>query len=150
MNLNKIVLGLVILSSLAAAPVFGETLVSVRVEGIKQMPGEVGIAVYHQPQGYPTHLEQAYETEWIPLKTEMETVTAEFDSLEPGEYALSVLHDTNGNRQVDRSLLGFPKEGVGFSNNCRVYLSAPKFKNCKFTLAEGEKKKITIRLEYQN
>lgn len=50
---------------------------------------------------------------------------------------------------MDRSTLGFPKEGVGFSNDQKVVLSAPKFHKAKFLLQEGENKEIIIQLDYR-
>lgn len=124
-------------------------LLTVKVTEIQQrFKGEVGVALYNGPVGYPTHFEHTYETEWAPLKPDEATVKVEFDGLPPGDYAVSVLHDANGNRMVDRSTLGFPKEGVGFSNGQKVYLSAPKYKKCKFPIAAGEKKEIVIPLDY--
>ena len=122
----------------------------VRVEGIKDLKGEVGVALYNHKLGYPTHLEHAYETEWVPLKQGQNTVEVVFDTIPPGEYAVSVVHDTNGNRLVDRSRMGFPKEGVGFSNNQKVTLRAPRFDNAKMLLSAGENKKIVIQLDYRD
>ena len=122
----------------------------VRVEGIKDLKGEVGVALYNHKLGYPTHLEHAYETEWVPLKQGQNTVEVVFDTIPPGEYAVSVVHNTNGNRLVDRSRMGFPKEGVGFSNNQKVTLRAPRFDNAKMLLSAGENKKIVIQLDYRD
>ncbi|GAB3021847.1 hypothetical protein GCM10027284_46660 [Cyclobacterium sediminis] len=36
-------------------------------------------------------------------------------TLEPGEYMISVFHDSNKNGKMDYNLLGKPKEGYGFS-----------------------------------
>ena len=88
--------------------------------------------------------------EWVPLKQGQNTVEVVFDTIPPGEYAVSVVHDTNGNRLVDRSRMGFPKEGVGFSNNQKVTLRAPRFDNAKMLLSAGENKKIVIQLDYRD
>ena len=46
-------------------------------------------------------------------------------NLEPGDYAVAIYHDENGNGQLDKRLFGIPKEPYGFSNNYRPRLSAP-------------------------
>lgn len=125
-------------------------VLEVTVSGIQKPAGEVGVAVFSGPTGFPSHLEHSYEVEWTRLESGMSTVTATFESLPPGDYAVSVLHDENGNRQLERSGLGFPKEGVAFSNDQKVKLSAPKFKKCQFPLAAGEHKKIAVQLEYRD
>lgn len=45
----------------------------------------------------------------------------------PGAYAVSVMHDENGNGRVDTSMLGFPKEGWATSNNVKPTFRAPTF-----------------------
>lgn len=124
---------------------------TVRVEGIQQgKKGEVGVAVFSSRKGYPIHIEHSYETSWIPVEGGKDALDFTFDSLPAGEYAVSVLHDENGNRALERSTLGFPKEGVGFSNDQKVKLSAPKFEKCKFPLQPGENKKMAVTLEYRD
>ena len=145
-----IVLLVVVFSSVTQAQDAVAPKLEVRVEGIKSdKGGELGVAVFNSRTGYPIHIEHAYEAEWVEVQKRMETVDTVFDSLPAGEYAVSVLHDVNGNRILERSRLGFPKEGVGFSNDQKVRLSAPKFDKCKFTLSEGENKKIVIQLDYR-
>jgi len=124
--------------------------IEVRVEGIRNGIGEVGVALFSNPKGYPTHLEHAYETEWVKSKAGRETINVIFEGIPFGEYAVSVVHDESGNRKVDRSTLGFPKEGVGFSNKQRVKLSAPKFRKSKFPFSNGENEKLVIQLDYRH
>ncbi len=122
----------------------------VRVEGIKDLKGEIGVALWNSKLGYPTHLEHAYEAEWIPVKGGETVMAAVFDTMPAGEYAISVVHDTNENRKVDRSFFGFPKEGVGFSNDQKVVMSAPRYDKSKFPLVAGENKIIVIKLDYRD
>ncbi len=122
----------------------------VRVDGIKDLKGEIGVALWNSELGYPTHLEHAYEAEWIPVKGGETAVAAIFASMPAGEYAVSVVHDTNGNRKVDRGFFGFPKEGVGFSNDQKVVMSAPRYDKSKSPLVAGENKSIVIKLDYRN
>ena len=122
----------------------------VRVEGIKDLKGEIGVALWNSKLGYPTHLEHAYEAEWIPVKGGETIMAAVFDTIPAGEYAVSVVHDTNENRKVDRSFFGFPKEGVGFSNDQKVVMSAPRYDKSKFPLVAGENKIIVIKLDYRD
>ncbi len=122
----------------------------VRVEGIKDLKGEIGVALWNSKLGYPTHLEHAYEAEWNPVKGGETVMAAVFDTMPAGEYAVSVVHDTNENRKVDRSFFGFPKEGVGFSNDQKVVMSAPRYDKSKFPLVAGENKIIVIKLDYRD
>ena len=122
---------------------------AVRVESIRNNTGEIGVALFRSPKGYPTHTEHAYEAQWIGVPEGTNVVEVVFEGVPFGDYAVSVLHDENGNRKLERSTLGFPKEGVGFSNDQTVKLSAPSFKASKLTLAKAGDIKIVIRLEYR-
>jgi uncharacterized protein (DUF2141 family) len=124
---------------------------AVRVNAIDgQRKGEVGIALFENKKGYPTHIEHAYEPAWIPVQTGVESAEHTFEGLPAGDYAVSVLHDENGNRKMERSTFGFPKEGVGFSNDQKVKLSAPDYEDCQFLLSEGEHQSIAITLDYRD
>jgi uncharacterized protein (DUF2141 family) len=64
----------------------------------------------------------------------------------PGSYGLALYHDANGNGKIDRSGLGIPKEGFGFSNNPRILFSAPKLKSVRLTVgAAGAQTRIRMR-----
>jgi uncharacterized protein (DUF2141 family) len=65
----------------------------------------------------------------------------------PGTYAVAVYHDENDNHHLDRSFLGLPAEGYGFSNNVRPLLGLPSFDSVTFQVGPGETR-INIRLIY--
>lgn len=65
------------------------------------------------------------------------TVTLEID-LPPGEYALSVFHDLDGDGKLKRSFIGIPKEPAGLSNNAVPRFGPPKYKDAKFTVGESQ------------
>lgn len=45
----------------------------------------------------------------------------------PGVYGLAVYHDANADRRFDRSFVGLPAEGYGFSNNAPTLFGLPRF-----------------------
>ncbi len=61
------------------------------------------------------------------------TIELTFEDLAPGEYAIRLMHDENGNGSLDRNPLGMPIEGYGFSNNPRV-MRAATFDEARFTV----------------
>lgn len=65
----------------------------------------------------------------------------------PGRYAAQGTQDENGNGEVDRGLLGIPKEGVGFSNDARIRLSPPKFEDAAFDHGSAPQR-ISFSLRY--
>lgn len=65
----------------------------------------------------------------------------------PGAYGLALYHDENDNGKIDRNALGIPKEGFGFSNNPRIFLSAPGFSKVRFVVGGGGAA-LNIRMRY--
>ncbi|MBT8267523.1 MAG: DUF2141 domain-containing protein [Bacteroidia bacterium] len=61
-------------------------------------------------------------------------VTVTFKDVDPGTYAIMVLHDKNENNRMDFYDDGLPKESYGMSNNPTHY-GPPKFTNAKFEMA---------------
>ena len=60
------------------------------------------------------------------------TATITFTNVAPGQYAVVVVHDKNGNRKMDNNFLGIPKEKGGFSNNAPAKMGPAKFDKAAF------------------
>ncbi len=63
------------------------------------------------------------------------TLTAE--NLPSGEYAIRVMHDVNGNGELDTNFVGRPTEPYAFSNNARGTFGPATWEEARFVL-EGE------------
>ncbi|MFN0031007.1 MAG: DUF2141 domain-containing protein [Flavobacteriales bacterium] len=61
-----------------------------------------------------------------------DTLTADIHDLKYGEYALAIYQDINSNSEMDKNLIGFPKERYAFSNNFKVSVKLPVYDQCKF------------------
>lgn len=67
-----------------------------------------------------------------------------FAPLQPGEYAVMVIHDENSNRKLDRNMMGMPKEELGVSNDYRMSGFPPRkptWEDVKFTVEPGPNQK---------
>ena len=53
--------------------------------------------------------------------------------VKPGNYALLIVHDENGNGKLDMTF-GIPREGFGFSNNPAMKPRKPKWEEIRFTM----------------
>jgi uncharacterized protein (DUF2141 family) len=69
-----------------------------------------------------------------------------FANLPSGDYALAIIHDENGNGQLDR-MAGIPSEGVGFSRNPRLFFGPPRFAAARFRV-DGGPVAQNIRMKY--
>jgi uncharacterized protein (DUF2141 family) len=72
-------------------------------------------------------------------------VVMTFKGLKDGVYAVAVIHDENGNGELDTNFLGIPTEGVGISNNPSLF-GKPKFREGQFDLKGSSS--ITIEAKY--
>ena len=75
------------------------------------------------------------------------TITFTFEGVEPGRYAIALLHDENANGIADRALGMMPKEGFGFSRDAKVRLGPPRFGDAVFDIGRANRD-ITIRMRY--
>lgn len=55
----------------------------------------------------------------------------------PGVWVIALYHDENDNHRFDRSSIGLPVEGYGFSNNPPTLLGLPAFRSVRLNLARS-------------
>ncbi|MEX0343164.1 MAG: DUF2141 domain-containing protein [Erythrobacter sp.] len=75
------------------------------------------------------------------------SVSFTFRNVQPGRYAIALLHDENANGKADRALGMMPKEGFGFSRDAKVRMGPPKFADAAFDIGT-ENREVTIRMRY--
>lgn len=66
----------------------------------------------------------------------------------PGTYALAVYHDADSDRSFDRTGLGLPDEGFGFSNNPPTFFGLPNFDRVRIRVPKSDLS-TTVRLRYR-
>ena len=67
-------------------------------------------------------------------------------ALPAGRYALRVMHDRNGNQELDSNVVGMPTEPWGFSNNASGNFGPPSWSDARFELKDSHTQ--TIRLNH--
>jgi len=62
-----------------------------------------------------------------------------FPNLAPGDYAVVVFHDENGNADLDHNFMRFPVEPLGYSNHFELTLFSglPSFAKLRFSFDAG-------------
>ncbi len=65
--------------------------------------------------------------------------------VEPGEYALLVYFDENGNNRIDKNFIGIPKEPLGFSNRYRPK-GPPSYQRAAFQIKQDESRAFDVEL----
>jgi uncharacterized protein (DUF2141 family) len=62
----------------------------------------------------------------------------------PGVYAIALYHDENANQRFDRSGIGLPAEGYGFSNNPATLAGLPSFRSVRLNVPRSG---LTTRIQ---
>ncbi len=124
-----------LLMALAAALLSTPALagdVTVTLTGVEARGGEILLTL----NGRDTFLRGAGEHTETREGSTSGDLTLTFEDVAPGEYALMVMHDANGNNRFDMSPMGMPDEGYAFSNGSEM-MGMPTFDAHKFTVTEA-------------
>jgi uncharacterized protein (DUF2141 family) len=97
---------------------------TVQISGLKSQTGQVCLSLFANGQGFPTQGSSGAQARCVKAAGPMQVT---FSNLAPGNYAVAVLHDANGDNQMNRNGLGVPTEGFGFSRNPSILKGLPKF-----------------------
>lgn len=109
------------LTSLAAAiaffpsPAFSESSSNllIAVSGFKNTRGTLNCRLFSKAADFPDG--EGILTIRVPIAGQ--NTSCNFSNVEPGTYALAVVHDENSNGKLDKNFVGVPTEGYGVSNN---------------------------------
>ncbi len=164
---------IVIIASLISPPALAEQAsVTVNVSNIRSQKGDVVVCLFkQQDKGFPicstTESVQrsnakAYAStvattaaiQHVIVKASASTMTATFQNVPPGDYAISAFHDENQNSKLDRGFMGRPEEGIALSGMTPGEgskpspgeRSAPSFDKAKFTVNGA--KTVSLSLMY--
>uniref|UniRef100_A0A0C1NAX6 DUF2141 domain-containing protein n=1 Tax=Tolypothrix bouteillei VB521301 TaxID=1479485 RepID=A0A0C1NAX6_9CYAN len=118
---------------------------TVEIQGLKNRQGQVCLSLFASSRGFPSNSSSAVQSQCVAIATMPLTVT--FKNLQPGNYAVAVLHDTNSDNKANRNGLGIPLEGFGFSENPVIRTGPPRF-NDAAVLVAGSTTNIQIQLNY--
>jgi uncharacterized protein (DUF2141 family) len=127
-------------------PALNAQNVEVVITGIRAEKGQIVIGVFKDNESF--RIEKSFLKK-IFTKNGISggEITVKFD-LEAGIWGLSILDDENSNEMMEYNFLGIPKEGFGFSNYYHTGFTKPKFDAFRFSITDGQKQKISIRMKY--
>jgi uncharacterized protein (DUF2141 family) len=118
--------------------------VSLTVTGLRSDKGQVLICLTREARAFPDCSDSKDARSAIVPATRPQ---ATFANLPQGRYAISVLHDENGNGRADKTLGLIPREGFGFSRDAPVRMGPPKFEQAAFDIG-GQGISQSIRMRY--
>lgn len=102
-----------------------------KITGLHNDKGRVAVALFDRAEGFP---ETEHARAGRVVRISGGTATVRFPRVEPGRYAVAVLHDENENDKMDFNFLGMPTEGFGFSRNPQVFFGPPSFDSAAISL----------------
>jgi uncharacterized protein (DUF2141 family) len=117
---------------------------TIQVTNLRSADGDIHFAIYDQPATFP---KKSGKLAGKKTPAKLSKVSAVFEGLKPGTYAIAIYHDENTNGKFDQGFLGIPLEGYAFSKDAPVFLGPPSFDEAAVTLKESGAK-ITIKMDY--
>ncbi len=119
----------VLLCLLLSCPAFAARL-ELQVSGVEDTKGQIIASVFDSEENF-------LEIPMLQMKNRPaadEPTVFVFENLPPGNYALSAVHDRDGNGEMNSNFLGIPKEPVAVSNNAKGRFGPPAFEDARFPL----------------
>lgn len=134
-----------VLAAEACAGKPSEHRLTVSVSNIRAAKGEVAITIYpNDPKRFLAPKGKLLRQR-VPARAP--TTSTCFYLPEPGFYAIAVYHDANADEDFNRSVVGMPTEGYGFSNDAPTRVGLPSFNTVRFRVPAGASR-TALRMRY--
>lgn len=109
-----------------------DTWLSVAVEDVRSANGLVAFTLYADDRS--RFLVKRGSLAVMRVPAQAGTTRACIFLPKAGTYAVAVYHDEDGNQAFNRSGLGFPSEGFGFTNNPATLAGLPNFNSVRLNV----------------
>lgn len=106
-----------------------------RLKNIPAVKGRLMIGLYDSKKAF---LKKPHPASLIVPLTGTADVLAELKNVPPGIYAVCVIQDLNENGKLDKSIVGIPKEPLGFSVIEEIPKGRPRFEPCTFEVKDKQ------------
>jgi uncharacterized protein (DUF2141 family) len=143
MKLKLILLGAMFAILPGAAPEGQPQPLSMGVQDLRSGKGKLLVCITRSPAYFP---DCSHDPEKRHLTVPIASGAISLGEVTPGEYAIAIIHDENGNGKLD-TFAGIPREGVGFSRNPAIRFGAPSFRSAQFQVA-GSAVQQQIKIKY--
>ena len=89
--------------------------VQVVVSGLRNDKGQVSCALFRSADGFPKDAKKAVAHQEVRIAGAQ--ATCNFEDVPPGQYAVAVFHDENGNGKMDTNFVGMPRGSGRFEES---------------------------------
>ena len=131
----------------APAPVEATSTLIIRVTGIRNAKGKIGVVLFRDGKGFPSDITYAVAARQGEIDPKTLTAKVVFEKLPQGVYAASVLHDENLTGKMEFDAQGIPQSGYGISNNPDTSQGPPTPEQATFKVNQPETA-IEIKMVY--
>lgn len=118
--------------------------ITLEVTGFRNDDGWLLIYLFDSDETFPGEYAEALRKMVCPI--ESQASTTELLDVPPGTYAISAIHDEDGNGELRTNFIGIPKEGVGSSNDPAPRMGPPRWEDARFELDAD--RSLSIELQY--
>jgi uncharacterized protein (DUF2141 family) len=122
-----------------------ENLIHVEIAGLRNNQGNVYCWLFQSAVGFPMNGNGNAASTASTISNRHSS--CDFESQDPGAYAIVVFHDEDGSHVLELNPNGIPREGVGLSNNPEVSSGLPGYAAAKFPYRTG-RLNLTINVKY--
>jgi uncharacterized protein (DUF2141 family) len=110
-------------------------LIHVEITGLRNDQGNVYCQLFDSAKGFPSNTQGNAASTASTIANRR--ATCDFESPEPGPYAVLVFHDEDSTHMLELNSNGTPGEGVGLSNNPNLSGALPGFDAAKVIYRNG-------------
>ena len=103
------------------------------VTNINTLKGTIEMGVFNDSKNF---LQKGKEYQTYSNEVSSDTMIFLLKGFKKDQYAFSLYHDVNSDKECNLNFLGIPKEPYGFSKNYRPILSKPTFDDCKINASQ--------------
>jgi uncharacterized protein (DUF2141 family) len=121
------------------------SVLQAEVIGLRNAHGDVVCSLFNDPTAFPRDDSKVLRTVKAPI--DRTHALCKFTGIPPGEYAMVVFHDENGDGEFNQNAFGMPEEGYGFSRDAAALFSAPSFESARFHY-DGTRLYMIINIRY--
>jgi uncharacterized protein (DUF2141 family) len=118
--------------------------VSADVTGLRSAKGQVMACLTTRADAFPDCAKDPAARKLTVPATSAHRL--DFGMVPDGDYAISLIHDENGNGKLDTRLM-MPREGFGFSRDAPVSFGPPRFAKAAFPV-KGHGAHLAIKMRY--
>lgn len=118
----------------------------VSASGLRHERGNVRCYLFASPEGYPTRPDAAIARVVVAV-TSARTARCTFVGVAPGDYAVALHHDEDGDERFDTGIFGIPMEGTAASRDARGSMGPPSFEAARITHGPSETR-LEVRMQY--